>query len=212
MIGRLFIEHPRSLGMSWLEHGVGAAKIGGEMIGAGAACMVHALVPGWFTETAGRTVDRPPRSYGPERRRAPPTRAAGPTMKSDEAGPPSCDRRRRLFRDDGGGRSWRGAGSRSVLIEGGGSWAAAPPIRPASRRISSTCAPAVMSAWPDDLERFRPRGRGRRRRAATIMSSGAASALSWRHPRRGGGERTARAVEAPSGAARRRTRRLAVDA
>ncbi len=58
MIDRLFIEHPRSLGMSWLEHGVGAAKIGGEMIGAGAACIVHALVPGWFTQTAGKTVER----------------------------------------------------------------------------------------------------------------------------------------------------------
>ena len=26
-----------------------------QLIGAGLACMVHAVVPGWFTETAGRT-------------------------------------------------------------------------------------------------------------------------------------------------------------
>ena len=58
MLGRLFIDHPKSLGMSWFEHGLGAVKIGGEMIGAGAACMIHAIVPGWFTQTAGKTVER----------------------------------------------------------------------------------------------------------------------------------------------------------
>ena len=56
MIGRLFRDHPRSLGMSWASHGVGAVAIGARMIGAGAACIVHAIVPGLFTETAGRTV------------------------------------------------------------------------------------------------------------------------------------------------------------
>ena len=56
MIGRLFRDHPRSLGMSWASHGVGAAVIGARMIGAGLACIVHAIIPGWFTETAGRTV------------------------------------------------------------------------------------------------------------------------------------------------------------
>ena len=56
MIGRLFHDHPRSLGMSWASHGAGAIAIGARMIGAGAACIVHALVPAFFTETAGRTV------------------------------------------------------------------------------------------------------------------------------------------------------------
>jgi hypothetical protein len=55
---RLFRAHPQALGMSWAEHGAGAVRIGGQLIGAGAACLVHAIVPGWFTETAGRTVDR----------------------------------------------------------------------------------------------------------------------------------------------------------
>ena len=41
--------------MSWAGHGAGAVKIGFELMGAGAACIVHAIVPGWFTETAGRT-------------------------------------------------------------------------------------------------------------------------------------------------------------
>ena len=56
MADRMFLEHPRSLGMSWAEHGVGAVRIGAQLVGAGIACMVHALVPGWFTETAGKTI------------------------------------------------------------------------------------------------------------------------------------------------------------
>ena len=54
----IFTDHPRSLGMTWVSHAGGAIKIGAELIGAGAACIVHAIVPGWFTETAGRTVTR----------------------------------------------------------------------------------------------------------------------------------------------------------
>ena len=55
-VGNLFIEHPRSLGMSWAQHGAGAARIGFELLGAAGACFVHAIVPGWFTETAGRKI------------------------------------------------------------------------------------------------------------------------------------------------------------
>jgi len=58
VVERLFVEHPRSLGMSWASHGIGAVRIGGELVGAGLAALVHAAVPGWFTETAGRTVAR----------------------------------------------------------------------------------------------------------------------------------------------------------
>jgi hypothetical protein len=53
---RLFREHPRSLGISWAEHGVGAVAIAGRLIGAGLACLVHAVIPGIFTQTAGKTV------------------------------------------------------------------------------------------------------------------------------------------------------------
>jgi hypothetical protein len=56
--GNIFTEHPRSLGMTWVSHGAGAVRIGVELLGAGAACIIHAIVPGWFTETAGRTVIR----------------------------------------------------------------------------------------------------------------------------------------------------------
>jgi len=56
LIERLFVDHPRSLGMSWARHGWGALGIGVRLVAAGAACMVHALVPGWFTQTAGKTI------------------------------------------------------------------------------------------------------------------------------------------------------------
>lgn len=56
MFAQLFQDHPRSLGMSWSEHGAGAIVIGARMVGAGIACMVHAVVPALFTETAGKTV------------------------------------------------------------------------------------------------------------------------------------------------------------
>jgi hypothetical protein len=55
-LARLFTEHPNSLGMSWAQHGAGAFKIGCQLIGAGCAALVHAAVPGLFTETAGRRV------------------------------------------------------------------------------------------------------------------------------------------------------------
>ena len=58
LLSHLFVEHPRSLGMSWAEHGIGAVAIGATLVGAGLACLVHALVPGWFTQTAGKTVTR----------------------------------------------------------------------------------------------------------------------------------------------------------
>ena len=58
LLDRLFAEHPRSLGMSWAEHGGGAIKVGLQLIGAGLAALVHAAIPGLFGETASRTVIR----------------------------------------------------------------------------------------------------------------------------------------------------------
>jgi hypothetical protein len=55
---RLFREHPSSLGMSWAGHGIGAVAIGAKLVGAGLACLVHAIVPGVFTQTAGKTVSK----------------------------------------------------------------------------------------------------------------------------------------------------------
>jgi hypothetical protein len=56
-LDRLFAEHPRALGMTWASHAGGAVRIAARMIAAGAACLIHAIVPGWFQQTAGRTVE-----------------------------------------------------------------------------------------------------------------------------------------------------------
>jgi hypothetical protein len=42
--------------MSWAGHGIGAVAIGARLVGAGLACLVHAVVPGFFTQTAGKTI------------------------------------------------------------------------------------------------------------------------------------------------------------
>jgi hypothetical protein len=55
---RLFLNHPRSLGMSWAAHGTGAFKVGFQLIGAGLAAMIHGLIPAVFGETASGTVTR----------------------------------------------------------------------------------------------------------------------------------------------------------
>lgn len=58
IVDRLFLDHPHSLGMSWAGHGAGAVKIGVELLAAGFAALIHAAVPGWFTQTAGKIVTR----------------------------------------------------------------------------------------------------------------------------------------------------------
>jgi hypothetical protein len=58
VVDRLFLEHPRSLGMSWAGHGSGAFKVGFQLIGAGLAAIVHGFIPGLFGETASGTVTR----------------------------------------------------------------------------------------------------------------------------------------------------------
>jgi len=55
-VERMFLEHPRSLGMNWASHGAGAIAIGARLVCAGCACIVHAVVPGLFTQTAGKTI------------------------------------------------------------------------------------------------------------------------------------------------------------
>lgn len=55
MIGRLFTDHPRSVGESYAEHARTATHFGLAMLKGGAACLVHALVPAWFTRTGSNT-------------------------------------------------------------------------------------------------------------------------------------------------------------
>jgi len=56
MIDRLFLEHPRSIGMSWAEHGKGAVAIGMKMMLGGLICVIHAIFPGLFKDKASRMI------------------------------------------------------------------------------------------------------------------------------------------------------------
>ena len=75
----LFVDHPRSLGMSWAKHGAGAVRISARtrsVLELPASSMLH--VPGWFTQTAGRTVEAAARSHAPGAVPVQPIRSSGP--------------------------------------------------------------------------------------------------------------------------------------
>ena len=52
------MTHLEEVGLGYFAHLARAFRIGGRLLGAGAACLIHAAIPGWFTQTAGRTVER----------------------------------------------------------------------------------------------------------------------------------------------------------
>ena len=58
MLKRLFIEHPQSVGESYTEHLGVASSYGFRMIGAGFACLVHAVLPFLFVRTGSGTIVR----------------------------------------------------------------------------------------------------------------------------------------------------------
>jgi hypothetical protein len=55
---RMFLDHPRSVGESYLEHQRHAFGFGISLLGAALACLVHALVPGLFVRTGSDTIAR----------------------------------------------------------------------------------------------------------------------------------------------------------
>ena len=55
---RWFLDHPRSVGEGYLEHQRMALGFGAELIAAGAACLVHALIPCLFQHTASHAIAR----------------------------------------------------------------------------------------------------------------------------------------------------------
>ena len=56
MLYRLFVEHPRSVGETYLEHMASATHFGGRMIVAGLACLLHGVFPFLFVRTGSTTV------------------------------------------------------------------------------------------------------------------------------------------------------------
>lgn len=56
MLERLFLAHPRAVRESYSEHLLVAGSFGLTMIGAGMACLVHAVVPAFFERTGSRAI------------------------------------------------------------------------------------------------------------------------------------------------------------
>lgn len=52
MFARLFLDHPRTVNESYLEHMAASLTIAGRLLLAAGKCVVHALVPG-LCKTAG---------------------------------------------------------------------------------------------------------------------------------------------------------------
>lgn len=53
---RAFTEHPESVGETYTEHMARASCFGVRMIGAGIACLVHALLPFLFVRTGSAAI------------------------------------------------------------------------------------------------------------------------------------------------------------
>lgn len=56
MVRRLFTEHPASVEESYGEHMANASHFGVRMLGAGLACLVHAVFPFLFVTTGSDTI------------------------------------------------------------------------------------------------------------------------------------------------------------
>lgn len=57
-IDRLFLDHPRSVNETYLDHMDVAMSISGKLFVAGMACFVHALIPGLFQNTASSIMNK----------------------------------------------------------------------------------------------------------------------------------------------------------
>ncbi|EIZ80107.1 hypothetical protein WSK_1301 [Novosphingobium sp. Rr 2-17] len=58
MLAKMFTDHPRAVHETYAEHFGVAARFGLSLIGAGIACLVHAVVPGVFVTRGSDTVCR----------------------------------------------------------------------------------------------------------------------------------------------------------
>lgn len=56
MIGRIFLEHPRSVEESYFQHAIFAGKFSVKLLFAGFCALVHAFIPCLFEKTASRMI------------------------------------------------------------------------------------------------------------------------------------------------------------
>ncbi|MEQ8903208.1 MAG: DUF6356 family protein [Roseovarius sp.] len=56
MISRLFLEHPRKVEESYVEHAIFAGRFALGLFGAACAALIHAVIPCLFEKTASRMI------------------------------------------------------------------------------------------------------------------------------------------------------------
>ncbi|MDY0872950.1 DUF6356 family protein [Dongia rigui] len=56
MIDKMFLDHPKSVGESYLEHLYMASCFSGRMLVGAVACFIHALIPGLCVKTGSKTI------------------------------------------------------------------------------------------------------------------------------------------------------------
>lgn len=56
MISKVFLDHPKSVDETYLEHARFAGKFSLKLFGAGFAALIHALIPAMFDKTASRMI------------------------------------------------------------------------------------------------------------------------------------------------------------
>ncbi len=54
----LFLDHPRSIGESYVEHLAHALAFAGELLIIALACLIHAVIPALCESSASRSVSR----------------------------------------------------------------------------------------------------------------------------------------------------------
>ncbi|MEM7076865.1 MAG: DUF6356 family protein [Pseudomonadota bacterium] len=56
MINRLFLDHPRTVDESYLEHAMFAGRFSLKLFAAGFCALIHAIIPCAFEKTASRMI------------------------------------------------------------------------------------------------------------------------------------------------------------
>ncbi|HST37582.1 MAG TPA: DUF6356 family protein [Allosphingosinicella sp.] len=75
------MTHLQEVGLGYFAHMARAFRIGGRLLGAGFACLIHGFFPGLFTHTASRTIA----SLDDELAQLPASPAAPPALTPAEA-------------------------------------------------------------------------------------------------------------------------------
>lgn len=57
MINRIFLDHPAKVDETFLEHMAFAGSFAAKLFAAGAAALIHAIIPCLFETTASRIID-----------------------------------------------------------------------------------------------------------------------------------------------------------